>query len=98
MLVKIHNSYRNVIAICDANLLNKKFEEGNKSITLNPHFFQGEEKSEEEVLEIIEEGTAEDCTFNIIGAEAINLALKSGIIEPEGITKIQGIPIALVLL
>jgi hypothetical protein len=98
MLVKIHNSYRSIIAICDSNLIGKTFEEGNRCIFINPNFFQGEEKAENEVLEIIEQGSAEDYTFNIVGQESIAIALKSGIIKQEGITTIQGVPIALVLL
>lgn len=98
MLVKIHSSYRNIIAICDASLIGKTFEEGNKQIVINPNFYQGEEKTEQEILELIEKGTAEDYTFNLVGAEATSLAIKCGLIQPEGITRIQGIPIALVLL
>jgi hypothetical protein len=98
MLVKIHNSYRNTLAICDSNLLGKTFEEGKKQIVLHEHFFKGEEKTEEEVKELIEKGSAEDYTFNIVGEQSVSLALKAGVIKPEGITKIQGIPIALVLL
>jgi hypothetical protein len=98
MLVKIHPSYRNTVAICDSDLIGKTFEENNKCIFVNPNFFQGEEKSEKEVLEIIEKGSYEDYTFNIVGKKSVELALKSGIIKPEGITKIQGVPVALVLL
>jgi hypothetical protein len=98
MLVKIHSSYRNVIAICDTELIGKVFEEGVSSIFINPNFYKGDEKNEQETLEIIEKGSAEDYTFNIVGAEAIKTALKAGIIKEEGIKRIQGIPIALVLL
>ena len=28
MFIKIHNSYRNVVALADADLIGKKFEEG----------------------------------------------------------------------
>lgn len=98
MLVKIHNSYRNVVAICDSNLIGKTFEEGKKYLFVNPNFYQGEEKDEKQVLEIIEKGSAEDYTFNIVGEESVNLALKSGIIREEGVTRIQGTPIALILL
>jgi len=98
MLAKVHQSYRNTIAICDKSLLGKTFEEGSKQIKITENFFGGEEKSEKEILELIEKGAAEDYTFNIVGEESIKTALKSGIIKPEGITKIQGIPVALVLL
>jgi hypothetical protein len=98
MLVKIHSTYRDIIAICDSNLVGKTFEEGNRCIFINPNFFGGEEKKENEVLEIIEMGAGEDFTFNIVGEESIKLALKSGLIKEDGVITIQGIPIALVLL
>jgi hypothetical protein len=98
MLIKIHKSYRNVIAICDSNLLGKKFEEGKKQIDLTGEFFNGEEKSELDILEIIKDASTEDATFNIVGEKAVQLALKAGIIDKKGIKKIQGIPIALTLL
>jgi hypothetical protein len=40
----------------------------------------------------------EDATFNIVGKKACKLALDCGIISKEGIIKIKGVPVALVLL
>jgi len=97
MLIKIHKSYRQVIAICDSNLLGKKFEQGKMNLDLN-EFFNGEEKTEQEVLEIIKDASREDATFNIVGKQAVKIALEAGVIEKEGIKKIQGIPVALTLL
>ena len=98
MLVKIHSSYRDVVAICDSELLGKTFEEGNRCLTLHENFFKGEEKSDDDVLDIIEKGSYDDYTFNIVGEKSVNLALKSGLIKPEGVFYIQSVPIALVLL
>ena len=98
MLVKIHSSYRVIVAICDTNLLEKTFEEGEKRIIIGKNFYGGEEKSEEEILKIIQDYSEADSTFNIVGKDSTNLALKSGLIKKDGITKIQNIPIALVLL
>ena len=98
MLVKIHKSYRITIAICDSDIIGKTFEEGVKQIKIHENFFKGEEKNQEEVLEIMANGSAEDQTFNIVGKESVNLALKAGLINPDGIITIQKVPIALVLL
>lgn len=98
MLVKIHRSYRNVVAICDSELLGKTFEDGNRIIEVKPGFFKGEKKTEEEVLKIIEKESSEDATFNIIGKRAVAAVLKAGIIKKEGIKKTRGVPVALVLL
>jgi len=98
MLVKIHKSYREIVAICDSDLLEKTFEEDNRQIIIGKNFFGGEEKSEGEVLNIIREYSDSDSTFNIVGQKSIDIALKSGIIKKEGIILIQGVPTALVLL
>lgn len=98
MLLKIHKSYRQVVAICDTELLGKTFEQGKQQIEVLPNFFEGEEKNENQVLEIIEQAAAEDSTFNIVGEQSVACALKAGIIKKEGIIKIQGVPVALALL
>lgn len=98
MLIKIHKSYRDVIAICDSDLLGKKFEQGNLQLDLTGEFFKGEEKSEKEALKIIKDASTEDASFNIIGKQSTQIALKVGIISKEGIKKVQGVPFALTLL
>jgi len=97
MLVKIHKSYRNVVAVCDSELIGKKFEQGRMQLHLN-EFFNGERKTAEEVFELMQDLEKEDVIFNIVGEKAIKTALKAEIIEKEGIKTIQGIPFALVLL
>lgn len=97
MLIKIHKSYRDVVAICDKELLGKKFEQGDMQIEISS-FFDGEHKTEPEVLEIIKNASSEDVSFNIVGKKSIKTALKAGIISKEGIKTIQGIPMALTLL
>lgn len=97
MLIKIHKSYRDAIAICDSELLGKKFAHGKMQLEVGK-FFEGEEKTEEEISEIMKDISKEDATFNIVGKQAVQVALKAGIIDKEGIIKIQGVPFALVLL
>jgi len=98
MFVKIIKAYRNTIAICDSDLLGKKFEEGKFQLDVKESFFGGDEISGEKLIEIIKKMSGEDATFNIIGEKSIEIALKAGIISQNGIKKIQGIPFALVLL
>ena len=98
MQIKIHKSYRTIVALSDTDLLGKTFEEGIKHIEIKPAFFKGEEKNKEEVIEILKDMKKEDATFNIIGKESVECALKSGIISKEGIIMIDNVPIALVLL
>lgn len=98
IFVKVHKSYRDVVAICDSDLIGKKFEENNFQLDVKESFFRGEEISEESLKKMIENHSREDSTFNIIGEKSINIALKAKIINNEGIKKIHGIPFALVLI
>jgi len=98
MLLRIIKSYRDVVAICDKKLLGKRFEEGKFQLDLTGEFFKGKEVSQEEAIEIIQDMSIEDSTFNIIGEKSTTTAIKAGIISEEGIKKIQGIPFALVLM
>lgn len=98
MFVKIHNSYRDVVAICDSELIGKKFEADKFQLDVKESFFKGEETNEEKIIGMMKNMLKEDATFNIIGEKSVNTALKAGIISEEDIKKIQGIPFALILL
>lgn len=96
MNIKIHRAYRNVIAICDTNLIGKTFEEGKLQLKITESFFKGEEITKEQAIKIIEKEIKEDSTFNIVGEESISIALKLNLIKKENVGKIKNIPYALV--
>ena len=98
MYVKVHNSYRQIIAICDSDILGKKFEEGKKLLDVRENFYKGEEIEEKELEELMIDFAKEDATFNIVGKDSVELALKAGIISKEGIAKVQNITFALILM
>ena len=98
MLIKIHKSYRDVVAICDSELLGKKFEEGEKILDVRESFYDGEELSEEKAIELMKNYAIEDATFNIVGEKSIEAAKKAGIISEKGVKTVSEIPFALVLL
>ncbi len=98
MFINIIHTYRDVVAICDKELLGKVFEEGKFQLDVKESFYKGRQVNEEEALKIINNLSREDATFNIIGEKSVNAALKAGVIAEEGIKEIDGIPFALVLL
>lgn len=98
MFIKIHKAYRDVIAICDKELLGKQFEEKEKTLNIRESFYKGEEKSQEEIIELMKDLVKEDATFNIVGEKSVACALKAGIIKKQGIKKVSGIPYALILM
>ena len=98
ILIKVHESYRWVVAVCDKEIYGKKLQEGKRVLDLSTNFFKGKEFSLEEAKEEILRCIGEDATFNFVGENSINLAKEIGIAKDEGISKIENIPFALVLL
>ncbi|MEX0920426.1 MAG: DUF424 family protein [Candidatus Pacearchaeota archaeon] len=98
MIVNIIKSYREIVAVCDNELLGKKFEEGKFQLDVKESFYKGNETSREETLKIMKTMAKEDATFNIVGDESVNTALEAGIIDKESIGEIKGVQFALVLI
>ncbi len=98
MFVNVIKSYRDIVAVCDSELIGKRFEEDLFQLDVKESFFKGEIKSREEIIEIMKDMKLEDATFNIMGERAVATALEAGVIEEGHIGKIAGIPYALVLL
>ena len=97
MYLRVHKSYRNVVAVCDSELVGKKFEEGKFQLDVKENFFKGDKVSEDEAILIMRRMSLEDSTFNIIGEKSVNTAIKAEIIFKDSVRKIAGIPFALVL-
>ncbi|MEK6918235.1 MAG: DUF424 family protein [Nanoarchaeota archaeon] len=98
MYINIIRSYRDIVAICDAELLGKFFEEENFQLDVKESFYKGEKTTEEKAVSLMKDMAIEDATFNIVGAKSVNAALKAGVINQHGVNKIQGIPFALILM
>lgn len=98
MFVKVHSSYRQIVAICDSDILGKKFEEGIKLLDVRENFYKGEEVSDDKIIELMIDYAKEDATFNIAGNKSVASAIKAGIISKEGVEKVAGISYALILM
>lgn len=98
MFVNIIKSYRDVVAICDKELIGKKFEEGKFQLDLKESFYKGKEVDEQKALEIIQNMSAEDATFNIVGEKSVQTAISAGIINENSVGEIDGVKFALVLM
>lgn len=110
MFVNIIKSYRDIVTVCDSELIGKKFvsqasddlgkssEQGKFQLDVKEGFFRRDKTSKEKTIEIMKNMAKEDATFNIVGEKSIDAALKAGIISKQGVKKIQGIPFALILM
>lgn len=77
-----------IVAICDKEVLGKKFEEGDKQLHVNEFFYKGELVSIEEGLRAMERATI----ANIVGERIVSEALKARLIRKRGIIRIQNVP------
>jgi hypothetical protein len=98
MFLKIHKSYRDVVAICDSDLIGKRFEEGKFQLDVKESFYKGDEVSEERAIFLLKKISREDATFNIVGKDSVKAAIQAGIIEENAVGEVQGVKFALVLL
>jgi hypothetical protein len=98
MYIKIHESYRKVVALSDSELLGKILEEGKKQLDLRENFYKGELVEEKRAIELLKDLALDDATFNIVGKKSVNAALKAEIITKSMIGHVNNVPFALVLL
>ncbi|MCX8159269.1 MAG: DUF424 family protein [Candidatus Pacearchaeota archaeon] len=96
--IKIHHSYRKVVAVCDSEIIGKKFEENNKQLDLRERFFKDKEFTKQEAISIMKKYAKEDATFNIVGKESISAAIEANIINKKCVMRVKNIPFALSLL
>ena len=76
------------VTVVDKELLGKKFEEGGVILHIDEEFFKGELMDEESLLKKILNATS----IYVIGKRAVKVALKAGIIHPQAIKSVKGIP------
>ncbi len=89
MYMKKYETERHlIVAVCDKEILGKKFHEGEFTLKLEPSFYKGSDVSESEVKEVLSCATI----ANIAGEKAIACAVECGCIEPETVIFIEGIP------
>ena len=77
-----------VIGACDEKLLGKKFVDGKLQIDVSKNFYQGQ---------IIDKKTLEkflnDATIaNLVGKETVKCAINMGLVNPDCILEIKGVP------
>jgi len=85
ILVKIHQG---VVAVCDKDLIGKTVSDEDSEIEVTERFYGGEEKSEEELLKILQDAQ----NVNILGKESIEFLLEHKLISKENIIYIGDVP------
>ncbi|MCL5011628.1 MAG: DUF424 domain-containing protein [Candidatus Marsarchaeota archaeon] len=64
-----------ILAVCDKNLIGKKFKQGETVLNLNEHSsFYGEEVEEKVIKQWLEEAFTQKHSLNIVGKKSVDLA------------------------
>lgn len=79
---------REILAVCDEDIVGQTFEEGDLRFIVSENFYKGEKKSDQETLDLIKNYD----TINMVGKKIIKLAIENDIINEEDVIYIQGIP------
>ena len=77
-----------LVAACDAELVGKRFEEGELCLELRASFYEGERVDRRHFLEVLALATI----ANLAGEEAVGAAVEAGLVDPECVIRIGGVP------
>jgi len=89
MIVKVHKkNEKTLVAVCDNDLIGKKFEEGELQLDLTSDFYAGQDIDEKEAGDLIRNADM----INLVGKTAVKLGMDEGVIEEDHVITIAGIP------
>jgi len=82
-----------LLAACDADLLGKVLREGKIVFEVREEFYKGSKVSVEEAIGLMRQSTV----VNMVGKRIVDKALERGLIHPEAVLKISGVPHAQII-
>ena len=77
-----------IVAVCDKELLGKKFETERLQLDLTGSFYDGKEVSDEEAREIFRKAHI----LNIVGKKSVEFCKKEGYVSEGHVIEVAGVP------
>ncbi len=77
-----------LLAVCDADLLGSSFREGDRRLDVSEQFYGGEEADEA----ALRAGLGQCTMANLVGEKAIRVAIDIGLVNPENVQTVEGVP------
>ncbi|MBW2964088.1 DUF424 domain-containing protein [Candidatus Woesearchaeota archaeon] len=91
MIVKTHATPNGkLIAICDSDILGKKFEEGDRQLDLSGGFYRGSEVPAEQLERMLKSA----YLVNAVGKRSVDFLIGKKLVDPSCILRIAGVPCA----
>lgn len=87
--VKVHRSGKELlVAACDCEIIGQTFREGKLRIHVSRDFYEGDTVEEEILVNRLEMATI----ANLVGRRTVDIAVKHGLVDPECVLVIDGVP------
>ena len=77
-----------LVGACDQDLVGKKFIDGKFQIEVTKEFYGGKVITIEKLIQYLKDATI----ANLVGKNTVECAIKIGLINPECVLRIKGIP------
>ena len=77
-----------LLATCDVELLGEILREGKIVFKVGEEFYKGPKMPVEEAIALMKESTI----VNMVGHNIVNKAIEKGLVHPEAVLKISGVP------
>jgi len=75
-----------LVSVCDADVLGEEFETGDVSLSVDAEFYDGESADEQTVIESL----AACSVANIVGTQAVSLAVEHGFVDEDNVLEFEG--------
>ena len=82
-----------LLATCDAELLGKTLREGKIVFEVRREFYKGFKVGVDEAIDLMEQSTI----VNMVGQRIVKRAVERGLVHPEAVIRISGVPHAQVV-
>ena len=77
-----------LIGACDEKLIGKKFTDGKFQINVTKEFYDGKRVDLKTLKKFLRDATI----ANLVGKETVKCAIEMGLVDPDCIIKIKGVP------
>ena len=78
-----------LVSVCDADCLGETYDNGNATLTVTEEFYGGPE-AEEADAEAVVEALHRAQVGNIVGSEAVGVAIEAGLVDEEAVLEFDG--------
>lgn len=76
-----------LLAVCDVDILGKKFSESDRTFWIKPEFYKGQKTSLDEAINLIENSNI----VNLVGCNVVRKAIEKGYVHPEAVVTVCGV-------